>query len=148
MQPSQRVVTATASAIRSCSFGSSRSCPAAVGSNVTSPRIASGLSFTQSPTRSSSASRQPFQSRIISLSRPGAGRLASRFAPAPAQAWRPAITPPSTGSTVPVIHEAFGEARNRIASATSAGWPLRPSGWNALKPGSVAFTCSSDMNVL
>lgn len=41
---------------------------------------------------------------------------------------RPAVTPPSTGRTVPVIHEAFSEARNRIASATSAGWPFRPSG--------------------
>ena len=35
--------------------------------------------------------------------------------------WRPAVTPPSTGSTVPVIHEAWSEAKNKIASATSAG---------------------------
>lgn len=50
---------------------------------------------------------------------------ARRFAGAPAEAagyyCRPAVTPPSTGSTAPVIHDALSEARNRIASAMSAG---------------------------
>ena len=30
---------------------------------------------------------------------------------------------------VPVIHPAWLEARNRIRSATSSGWPTRPRGW-------------------
>ena len=34
---------------------------------------------------------------------------------------RPAVTPPSTGSTVPVIHDASVDARKSIADATSAG---------------------------
>ena len=34
---------------------------------------------------------------------------------------RPAVTPPSTGNTAPVIHEASSEARKRMASATSLG---------------------------
>ncbi|MBB5405941.1 hypothetical protein QF000_000815 [Paraburkholderia atlantica] len=37
--------------------------------------------------------------------------------------------------TVPVIHDAPREAMNRIASATSAGWPLRPRGSKALNAG-------------
>ena len=61
--------------------------------------------------------------------------------------FRPAVTPPSTGSTEPVTHEARSEARKRIASATSIGWPLRPIGWKALKPGSVSFACSGVMKV-
>lgn len=56
----------------------------------------------------------------------GRVRLAG-LAPASPQL-RPAMTPPSTGTTAPVIHEAFSEARNKIASATSSGCPLRPSG--------------------
>ncbi len=43
------------------------------------------------------------------------------FTPAQPYPWRPAITPPSTDNTVPVIHDAFADAKNRIASATSAG---------------------------
>jgi hypothetical protein len=37
------------------------------------------------------------------------------------------------GIVVPVIHEASSDARNRIAAATSLGWPIRPSAWKASK---------------
>lgn len=46
--------------------------------------------------------------------------------------WRPAVTPPSTGRTAPVIQEACSDARKRIASATSPGWPFRPRGCRPL----------------
>src|SRR5262249_48340988 len=39
---------------------------------------------------------------------------------------RPAITPPSTGRTTPVMKLAWSEARNRSAAAASATWPVRP----------------------
>lgn len=44
------------------------------------------------------------------------------------EAYRPAITPPSTGRTAPVIQAAASEARKRMASTTSCGWPIRPKG--------------------
>ena len=43
------------------------------------------------------------------------------------QAFRPAITPPSTGRIVPVIQPASSLAKNRIANTTSCGCPVRPS---------------------
>src|SRR5439155_27102313 len=42
------------------------------------------------------------------------------------------VWPPSTTSTVPVIHDAAGEHRNTAAAATSAGTPHRPSGIDAM----------------
>jgi len=51
---------------------------------------------------------------------------------------RPANTPPSMGSVVPVIQLAFSLAKNRIASTTSSGWPWRPIGWKALTESSTA----------
>src|SRR5262249_42190236 len=41
----------------------------------------------------------------------------------------PAITPPSTGRTAPVIHEASSPAKKRMALTTSRGCPIRPKGW-------------------
>ena len=54
---------------------------------------------------------------------------------------RPASTPPSTGSVVPVIQPASPPARKRIASTTSPGWPRRPSGWKPLTASSTS--CAS-----
>lgn len=41
----------------------------------------------------------------------------------------PAVVPPSTGSTIPVICAARSLARNTAASATSSTRPLRGNGW-------------------
>ncbi len=38
------------------------------------------------------------------------------------------ILPPATSSVTPVSQEELSEARNRVASATSSGFPIRPSG--------------------
>ena len=43
-----------------------------------------------------------------------------------------ACLPPSTGIVSPVIKEALSDARNRIASATSSGFPTRPKAWVVL----------------
>jgi hypothetical protein len=37
------------------------------------------------------------------------------------------ILPPATSSVTPVSHDELSEARNRVASATSSGSPIRPS---------------------
>lgn len=39
-----------------------------------------------------------------------------------------AVTPPSSGMIIPVIHDDESSARNKIAFATSSGVPLRPMG--------------------
>src|SRR5918994_282982 len=58
----------------------------------------------------------------------------------------PAVSPPSTGSTVPVIQAASSEARNRAALATSSGSPTRPSGYHLVMrsktSGSASLRCS------
>jgi hypothetical protein len=51
--------------------------------------------------------------------------------------FRPAVTPPSTGKTTPVIQlEKASSAKNRIAAVVSLTCPLRPNGWKALKDAS------------
>ena len=45
------------------------------------------------------------------------------------QSFLPAVQPPSTIRVVPVQKLASSEARNRIALATSGGWPQRFSAW-------------------
>src|SRR5581483_12331109 len=54
---------------------------------------------------------------------PGALRLSYH-----GSAGSPAVQPPSTGSTTPVIALARGEARKTIAPAISSAWRIRPSG--------------------
>lgn len=53
---------------------------------------------------------------------------------------RPAITPTSTFSTVPVIQLASSDSRKVIAAAMSSGVPTRPIGWKPLKPRTTACT--------
>src|SRR3954452_22612738 len=43
----------------------------------------------------------------------------------------PAVAPPSTRTTVPVVNEASGEASHSTAAAISPGAPGRPSGLRA-----------------
>jgi|SRR6516225_1994869 len=57
----------------------------------------------------------------------------------------PAMTPPSTFKTVPVIHDAWSEGRKSIAAATSSGLPMRPKEWKPLKPANVSDTFSASM---
>src|SRR5215218_144650 len=45
----------------------------------------------------------------------------------------PAVSPPSTGSTAPVIQAASSEAKNRAAPATSSGSPTRPNGYHFVR---------------
>ena len=52
----------------------------------------------------------------------------------------PAVSPQSTGSSIPVIADAKSEARNATAFATSLGSAIRASGYQRIK---VFRTCGS-----
>src|SRR2546426_1009773 len=100
--------------------------------------------------------RGPEQAVVYAAAAPGQRRQERRYQ---GSAGSPAVHPPSTGSTTPVIAPASGLARKTIAPAISSGWSRRPSGMRrvaartkvsfsknaavigvTVKPGATAFT--------